>query len=1521
MIPPDRTKALRRDFIQLFAYYQSAAPILAVAKLVIAYFWIFQLIAPALAAGYPKLWPPSSDGHLLVNILAVFHGILPPAYLFEATTYTLWAFSAFAWIVLLILGAAAHQFAKRAHLWNAVLYLMAFYDVFVCRLFPGILCHHCSVLVSLLIWDRGDRNLIECSILIILTILWLVANDWVVEQTLLESLVFRPESVMVATSTPIRIFSKAILFANCAFGLGVCAPASTQSILIVAAIACYLFVFRCPYHGGGFLIAHTGVPILSGAIASAILSLTVMVFISREEAAGLSLLVAVVAGYIAICLCVSLSRRQRLARAVRVLDQIQDEPSGADRLRSVNHFTMVAVYGMMCAHPACLKLTLFQGATQRWPREPMTWFLYAKFLAIYPEETSTLLMIYKHVRVLRMKGLLMRCLKDQGQAVLRQRDLALSSELNGKLRRLIARQQPTKHRLRHVWDLVIQGNTGAIEAALTGAIEGIDQNEADFKHLFRQFPNNRFLVRQYARFLRDVAADPPRAYEMEEQARILQRGILITKDMAQEFGLAAFQSLPPRLAAGGHANLDHISGPNSVSSFAAPPSEVFEEITLDIDVVSSLRHRIATLTVPSVTGVRRMRLAVLVCLLVPLIAGYSWVQTFWREYSQPLEFLERMTEMQIAVAQVAAFSFRCIGEGLGLFGNFSGRYPRELPPVPLGDSWDTRAQLAAILSGTTDRLEYHAHQQYIGRKTTFAESARKYFSEPIIPYYFYASPDNFSMIFQSFEMCLLDIIVEEEDIATGKVPITAELLNSSKVLNILRNVLPLVEHVNNAHDFAVVYFENWNTDVDSIALILMVTLIVFDVLVGGIALGVEIHWLIRDKHETYRCLLGFPKEKVSALADTFRVVGGSVSVSDSHETMATDITNQDENLLKVFNTAGGSGGRGRDQLPLVLGTILCSIMCITSTAVICDHLIRQSDEISFGSPHLSHIAKAYSYMLVGLMSLLRLTLERTPYRVHLNDSLARPGEIMQLFHFATIEYQTLAFGREDESPYSGFQSIIEEARSALACTASNDPPDLHDALMCYPADMKILFLEDFVAERLVRIESGAIARLNHSNPLYDLLWHFCVTPTYTHVFYPMRGQFVGKLNEKIEIDAGPIQPLFICFIIATAIVEFGVIAYIGYFSTHIQCVLMLLLHFEPKVIMASPRTMKVLSGDFTTSRADAVSRDAEFLGIVFDNLPDPVAYADSQKMIQGMNKACLTTFDALAYEEKDLNSFFDRPEFEGNSASLLTGTAATVTERLVYKQGSNPPLHFEVTANLANAMYVVVFKDISENVGYEAQIREERSKINHLLASILPVPVISRMHHDTDGVCFSVQQATIVLMNFVGFSQWACTRPPKFVLDTLSNFTNKMDALVDKRITLTKVKAYGDCYMVAGGLFSDAQHSAVPHTRDAVHCCLDALEAVKALNLEVDAQLTIKIGVHTGGPIVAGLVGIERPSFELYGLAVDVAQIIEEFGTPMSTIVSRPVYEHLFGGPYRFKECDYEYEGEPIRVYLVSGLD
>jgi class 3 adenylate cyclase len=176
-------------------------------------------------------------------------------------------------------------------------------------------------------------------------------------------------------------------------------------------------------------------------------------------------------------------------------------------------------------------------------------------------------------------------------------------------------------------------------------------------------------------------------------------------------------------------------------------------------------------------------------------------------------------------------------------------------------------------------------------------------------------------------------------------------------------------------------------------------------------------------------------------------------------------------------------------------------------------------------------------------------------------------------------------------------------------------------------------------------------------------------------------------------------------------------------------------------------------------------------------------------------------------------------------------------------------------------------------------------------------------------------------MNFVGFSGWAKTRPAAVVLSALGNFTGKLDALVDKRKTLTKVKAYGDCYMVGGGLFSDAQHSAVPHTRDAVHFCLDAIDAVKSLNSEVGAELAIKVGVHTGGPIVAGLVGIERPSFELYGPAIDVAELMEQFGVPQSIVVSRPVYEHLFGGPYRFKECDHEYEGEPLRVYIIYGMD
>jgi class 3 adenylate cyclase len=106
------------------------------------------------------------------------------------------------------------------------------------------------------------------------------------------------------------------------------------------------------------------------------------------------------------------------------------------------------------------------------------------------------------------------------------------------------------------------------------------------------------------------------------------------------------------------------------------------------------------------------------------------------------------------------------------------------------------------------------------------------------------------------------------------------------------------------------------------------------------------------------------------------------------------------------------------------------------------------------------------------------------------------------------------------------------------------------------------------------------------------------------------------------------------------------------------------------------------------------------------------------------------------------------------------------------------------------------------------------------------------------------------------------------------------DRFIKQCDRLTKVKCIGDCYMCAGGLFDEVNQ---PHIRaqQMISFGIDMIRALQLLNIDLSETLTRRVGVNTGGPIVAGVLGISKPTFDILRPPICLAAPMEHHGVPM----------------------------------------
>jgi class 3 adenylate cyclase len=214
-------------------------------------------------------------------------------------------------------------------------------------------------------------------------------------------------------------------------------------------------------------------------------------------------------------------------------------------------------------------------------------------------------------------------------------------------------------------------------------------------------------------------------------------------------------------------------------------------------------------------------------------------------------------------------------------------------------------------------------------------------------------------------------------------------------------------------------------------------------------------------------------------------------------------------------------------------------------------------------------------------------------------------------------------------------------------------------------------------------------------------------------------------------------------------------------------------------------------------------------------------------------------------------------------------------------------------------------------------IKEEKERSEELLLNILPSETAQELKLNGSAKSRHYDFVTVLFTDFVGFTQMAEKLTPSELVDEINHYFSEFDKITTK-YNLEKIKTIGDAYMCAGGL-------PVPNKTNAI----DAVQAAKEIIAFVDqlAQtqsernlpaFQVRIGIHTG-PVVAGIVGIKKFAYDIWGDTVNIASRLESSGEPGVINISQNTMErvkHRFTCTHRGK-ISVKGKGE-IDMYFVE---
>jgi adenylate cyclase len=273
--------------------------------------------------------------------------------------------------------------------------------------------------------------------------------------------------------------------------------------------------------------------------------------------------------------------------------------------------------------------------------------------------------------------------------------------------------------------------------------------------------------------------------------------------------------------------------------------------------------------------------------------------------------------------------------------------------------------------------------------------------------------------------------------------------------------------------------------------------------------------------------------------------------------------------------------------------------------------------------------------------------------------------------------------------------------------------------------------------------------------------------------------------------------------------------------------------------------------------------------------------------------------------------------------SILLFASATIVLLIVEREypgiikqyASERERFFDVSGNLVFAQIFtgVLVQVLSQN------LNQERRKSDQLLRNVLPESIALELKQTERVQPVDHECASVLFTDFVGFTQIAENFTTQRLVSELDGCFSRFDEIA-KRHHLEKIKTIGDAYMAVGGIpRSNRTH--------AIDCVLAAMEIEQLISRLREQEMAesrpywqIRVGIHTGD-LVAGVVGSEKFSYDVWGDTVNTASRLESSGVAGRINISsftRELVKDFFECEFRGKVAA-KNKGE-IEMYFVKGI-
>jgi len=187
------------------------------------------------------------------------------------------------------------------------------------------------------------------------------------------------------------------------------------------------------------------------------------------------------------------------------------------------------------------------------------------------------------------------------------------------------------------------------------------------------------------------------------------------------------------------------------------------------------------------------------------------------------------------------------------------------------------------------------------------------------------------------------------------------------------------------------------------------------------------------------------------------------------------------------------------------------------------------------------------------------------------------------------------------------------------------------------------------------------------------------------------------------------------------------------------------------------------------------------------------------------------------------------------------------------------------------------------------RLSEERQRSDKLLLNVLPRSIAERLRNGEKTIVDFHADSTVLFCDVVGYTVYASQASAADLINRLNELFQVFDRLA-KRYGLEKIKTIGDAYMLAGGIPEPMSD----HAAAVADIAVAMLRSTSQLATKYAEPWQLRIGVHSG-PAVAGIIGQNKFSYDLWGETVNIASRMESTGISGKIQITDATRERLAG--------------------------